>query len=232
MTERTLTSAGYVKDVHWNLFTNTITLTTPPRKIRIKKDENDMDIEFLDENRKKCHLSLTSFNQLCDLRERIVSVTTLLKGETNPACNQDSNTESRIDSYAEGFLESILKIEYAKAIIVNIPAVQRINCPGCQANSTLEQLHQCLSITTEEKLKAWFNDILAVLDDAQVIEQYMKCTELLDCIETKTKEHFKARISDFQWLLMLKGSDKWRQTVKNAAIKLVQLEARFQITPA
>ena len=82
------------------------------------------------------------------------------------------------------------------------------------------------------KLKAWFNDILAVLDDAQVIEQYMKCTELLDCIETKTKEHFKARISDFQWLLMLKGSDKWRQTVKDAAIKLVQLEARFQITPA
>lgn len=105
----------------------------------------------------------------------------LLKGDQNSAYTPETN---KISSYEQQvFLESIFKIEYAKAVIANLPAVQRANCPGCQTNHSLE-VHQCLC-STEEKIKIWFEDLLAVVDDAHVVEQYIKCSELLDCIEAK-----------------------------------------------
>ena len=73
---------------------------------------------------------------LPNLRERIVSITTLLKGDQNSAYTPETN---KISSYEQQvFLESISKIEYAKAVIANLPAVQRANCPGCQTNHSLE----------------------------------------------------------------------------------------------
>ena len=49
----------------------------------LKRDRNDMKLEFLDDHRKKCQLHLSSFNELCDLRDCIMQITSILKSDKN-----------------------------------------------------------------------------------------------------------------------------------------------------
>ena len=55
-----------------------------------------------------------------------------------------------------------------------MPTVQRAKCYGCQTNDSVEQQHQCLLYSLDEKLHLWFDDVVARVNENQVAEQYMR----------------------------------------------------------
>ena len=48
------------------------------KSINLKKETSEIKIEFLDENRRRCQLSMVTFNNLCDLRDSIVQMSSLV----------------------------------------------------------------------------------------------------------------------------------------------------------
>ena len=116
MAQRILASTGYISWLHWNMQQNVITLKS--FRIRgLKRDRNDMKLEFLDDHRKKCQLHLSSFNELCDLRDGIMQITSILKSDKKHIEHQQKPIEQPTNSIT--LLETILKMEYAKALIIN-----------------------------------------------------------------------------------------------------------------
>ena len=83
-------SSAHISGLHWNTQQKLITLKSF-RSVNIKKEKNGMKIEFLDNCRKKCRLYLSTFNQLCDLRDSIMQILLVLKAEKNEnECQQNA----------------------------------------------------------------------------------------------------------------------------------------------
>ena len=121
-------------------------------------------------------------------------------------------------------LESISKFEFAKALIANLPAVQRFNCTGCQFKSTE---HQCLLLSTEEKLQLWFDNLLALVDERHVTQEIEKNAVFFYFIKKKSLEQFIGKISDDDWCTEMK-TDKWKTSLLETAIRLTHLKSRFR----
>lgn len=190
------------------------------RSVSLKKERNDMKIEFLDDRRKKCHFHLSTFNKLCDLRDSIMQITSVLKSDKNQTEQQQKPVE-QLTSIT--LLESILKMEYAKALIANLPTVQNTNCLGCQ----LGKPHQCVELSTEQKLHLWFDELLALVDEGRIIQEYTKLSEPLDCIDTKLQENFISKLWDDDWRIQMKTT-QWKSSLIETAIRVIKLETRFQ----
>ena len=222
MAEQMLSTTKRITGLNWDISKNTITIKTF-KSINLKKENSEIKIEFLDENRRRCQLSMATFNNLCDLRDSIVQMSSLVK-ETNKWKCETIQAEHYAASYPTLLLESISKFEFAKALIANLPAVQRFNCIGCQLKSTE---HQCLLLSTEEKLQLWFDNLLAMVEERHVTQEIEKHCSVFDFIEKKSLEQFIGKISDNDLCIEMK-TDKWKTSLLETAIRLTHLESRFQ----
>ena len=75
----------------------------------------------------------------------------------------------------------------------------------------------------------WFEDLLAMVDESRVVEQYCQYTEFLDFVDGKELGKFKSKLLDFEWLINMK-TENWKLKLKEAAVRLVKLESRFRIS--
>lgn len=224
MAENFLTSTGYIAGVNWNMEKNSITLKTF-KSVCLKRVKDDIKIEFFDERRKKCQLCLKSFNQLCDLRDSIMQITSLLK-ENEHQTEQQQPTPVEQPTNTMSLLESLLKIEYAKALIANLPSIQNINCLGCQ--SVQSQAHECcFAFPIEQKLHLWFDDLLALVNEEHVIQECIKLSETLECINMQLQCDFKTKVMDNDWRIQMK-TPVWKKALLETTIRLLHLESRFQ----
>ena len=149
--------SGFIREVNWNMQTNTITFKSF-KTLKLTKDQNDLRLEFIDDNKKKCSLSLPCFDRLCDLRARITSVAAILRDDEVLPEDSDASTfltheprsapkcDKENCSSPNTLLDSVFKVEYAKALVANLPTVQRFKCSGCQMNIQ----HECIGASTEE----------------------------------------------------------------------------------
>ena len=69
MAEQMLSTTKRITGLNWDISKNTITIKTF-KSINLKKENSEIKIEFLDENRRRCQLSMATFNNLCDLRDQ------------------------------------------------------------------------------------------------------------------------------------------------------------------
>ena len=138
MAQRMFDSSAHISGLHWNTQQNLITLKSF-RSVNIKKEKNGMKIKFLDDCKKKCRLYLSTFNKLCDLRDSIMKISSVLKAEKNEnECQQKAVQQEEFEqqsssssSNATALLESLLKMKYAKSMIACLHSVQNIKCIGC-----------------------------------------------------------------------------------------------------
>lgn len=78
MAEQILHTKKRITGLNWDINKNTISIKTF-KVIHLKKENSEIKIEFLDDNRRRCQLSMVSFNNLCDLRESIVQMSSLIQ---------------------------------------------------------------------------------------------------------------------------------------------------------
>ena len=154
MAEQILKSSK-ITGVNWDITKNRISIRSF-KTIHLRKDNSEIKVEFLDENHKRCQITLSTFKCLCDLRNTIEQMTSFIQDSETfiPSCKQHVRVEKQEDetsSHIKSFMESVIKIEYAKALIASVTSVQKFNCSACQCKS-LE--HQCLVLTMEEKTQA------------------------------------------------------------------------------
>ena len=102
--------------------------------------------------------------------------------------------------------------------------MQIFNCIGCQFKSTE---HQCLLLSTEEKLKRWFDNLLALVNEHPVLQEIEKHCSVFYFIEKKILEQFIGELSDDDWRIGMK-TDRWKTSLLETAIRLTHLETRFQ----
>ena len=227
MAEQILKSSR-ITGLNWDITKNLISIKSF-KTIHLRKDNSEMKIEFLDENRRRCLLSLSNFKRLCDLRNAIEQMTSLIQdGEkTSPSRREHGKVDEQqheASSHSKLLMESVLKFEYAKALIAGVPSVQRFNCTGCQCKS---QDHQCLLLSIEEKLQHWFPDLLAFIDEAHVIQEISAICSAFDFIDKTMLEDFSSKLWDDDWRMAMK-TEKWKAALLETAIRLTRLESRFQ----
>ena len=78
MAEQILNSSR-ITSLNWDINKNLISIKSF-KTFYIKKDKSELKVEFLDENRRRCQLSLNHFYHLCDLRNSISQIALLLNG--------------------------------------------------------------------------------------------------------------------------------------------------------
>ena len=121
-------------------------------------------------------------------------------------------------------MEPVLKFEYAKGLIASVASIQRFNCTGCQCKSPD---HQCLSLSMEEKLQLWFEDLLAFIDEGPVIQEIGVFCSAFEFIDQTLLQEFTSKLLDDDWRLQMK-TDKWKESLLKTAIRITRLESRFQ----
>ena len=55
---------------------------------------------------------------------------------------------------------------------------------------------RAVNLSTEQKLLLWADDLLALVDEAQVIQEYVRLSEPLDTIDIVLTENFKEKLLD------------------------------------
>ena len=91
-----LLKSSRITGVNWDMRKNIISIKKHKRKVQgvpqsqtavrsfktihLRKDSSEIKIEFLDENRRRCRLSLSSFKLLCDLKDAIEQITSADSG--------------------------------------------------------------------------------------------------------------------------------------------------------
>ncbi|WAR26051.1 hypothetical protein MAR_011755 [Mya arenaria] len=77
-------------------------------------------------------------------------------------------------------LESYFDFFYAKEISKNMYLVFRKKCFGCQNACLSQSDHTCLTLTDKQQLELYFDDILAEVDESDIVLKWNEATSLLD----------------------------------------------------
>lgn len=216
-----------ITGLNWDISKNTICVKSF-KSFYVKKDKSEIKVEFLDENRRRCQLSLKHFYNLCELRNSVSQITSLLNDsmKSNEPIKTELKTELK-PKVAESTLlfESVIKFEYAKALLSNLPSATKFYCTGCQLK-TIE--HQCLMLTTDQQLELWFDNLLALVDEGYIIQAIKKSTFAFDFIDEELRHDFIDKLTNDQFRIEMKTED-WKNSLLQTAIRISHLESRFQL---
>ena len=87
-------------------------------------------------------------------------------------------------SESVSLLQSYFDFYYAKEIRKKMFSVFKARCTGCQ-NSHLSQMdHACLTLTDEQQLKLYFENILQDVDESDILKQWNDAVSLTDTFVT------------------------------------------------
>ena len=102
MAEKCLTDSQFT-GLNWDIHKNTICIKTF-KKIHLRKDDRELKLEFLDENRRRCQLSLSNFKRLCDLKNVITKMASLIQNAETASSNREpTNIVEQTVSHAKLF---------------------------------------------------------------------------------------------------------------------------------
>lgn len=212
-----------ITSLNWDINKNTISIKSF-KTFYVKKDNTELKVEFLDENRRRCQLSLIHFYNLCDLRNSVSQIALLLNGSTKSNCEPFKTEMKPKETDPTLLFESVLKFEYAKALLTKLPSAQKFYCSGCQWKT---EEHQCLKLSTDQQLELWFDNLLALIDEGFIIQAIRKNISAFDFINEGLCHDFIDKLSNDQWRIEMK-TEKWKNSLLETAIRLTHLESRFQ----
>lgn len=124
-------------------------------------------------------------------------------------------------------LQSYFDFFYAKEIGDNMFSVFRKKCFGCH-NSRLSQMdHTCVTLTTDQQLELYFEDVLMEVDESDILAKWNEAASVLD-VSSQLIEMFKLKIYCKDWREADMKTLEWRTKIINMTIQLLRIERRFE----
>ncbi|OOZ38116.1 hypothetical protein BOW52_09275 [Solemya elarraichensis gill symbiont] len=101
---------------------------------------------------------------------------------------------------------------YAKAVLENIDNVSKNHCYGCAVNHLSQSKHECIMWKGEEKLSAYFSEVVDSIDDNVIVDKF--CDEIarlpipkafadMYSMRYKCNDWRNIQINSIQWQLEL-----------------------------
>lgn len=111
----------------------------------------------------------------------------------------------------ESLGRSYIDIYYAEAILQLLPNITQRHCDGCVTKSLSQRHHTCLGMTFKQRLALYFNDILTLLNDNDVVA---KCQNAMPTMSDVKLE------SPIQ-------SEGWKDSMLKKCMQLYHLQQRM-----
>ena len=87
--------------------------------------------------------------------------------------------------------------------------------------------HECIMLSTEQQLELWFDNLLSLIDEGHVIQAIRKNIAAFDFIDADVSKDFIDKLSNDELRVGMK-TEKWKKSLLQTAIRVYQLESRFQ----
>lgn len=129
-------------------------------------------------------------------------------------------------SESVSLLQSYFDFFYAKEIRDKMRPVFKAKCLGCQ-NAFLSQTdHDCLTLTDEQQLNLYFDDVLLDVDETDILQRWRDAISVLDT-SSELIDMFKLKIYCKDWRETDMKTLQWRNKMINMTVRLLAIEKRF-----
>lgn len=136
-----------------------------------------------------------------------------MMSESKETNMEPSEVVSLFQSYFDFF--------YAKEIRMKMHSVFKAKCFGCQ-NSRLSQMeHACLTLTEEQQLTLYFDDVLLDVDESDILLRWQDAVSVLD-VSPGLVEMFKLKIHCKDWRETDMKTLQWRNRMINMTLRLLE----------
>ena len=123
-------------------------------------------------------------------------------------------------------LESYFQYFYAKDIISRMYTVFKENCIGCERGYLSQRDHECLSTTESEQLELYFDDILSMVKQEDVLKQWNQHVHLLN-ISSKLIDMYRQNNCFTNWRKIDTITVTWKKKMIRNVLNILQLERVF-----
>ena len=129
-------------------------------------------------------------------------------------------------SESVSLLQSYFDFFYAKEIRDKMRPVFKAKCLGRQ-NAFLSQTdHDCLTLTDEQQLNLYFDDVLLDVDETDILQRWRDAISVLDK-SSELIDMFKLKIYCKDWRETDMKTLQWRNKMINMTVRLLAIEKRF-----
>lgn len=123
-------------------------------------------------------------------------------------------------------LQSYFDFFYAKEISLKMYSVFKKKCFGCQ-HSCLSQLdHSCISLTNEQQLELYFEDVLIEVDESDILLKWNESASALD-VSSELIDMYKLKLYCRDWRETDMKTLQWKRKMTKMTVQLLQLEQRI-----
>lgn len=130
----------------------------------------------------------------------------------------ESNKVSLMQSYFDFF--------YAKEISRIMYTVFKKKCEGCQHSCLSQMDHTCLTLSNKQLLELYFEDILNIIDECDILMRWEASISALD-VSPELLEMYKLKIYCKDWRETDMKTSNWKTKMINMTVQLLKLERRF-----
>ena len=129
-------------------------------------------------------------------------------------------------SESVSLLQSYFDFCFAKEIRLKMHPVFKARCNGCQMSRLSQMDHACLTLTEEQQLKLYIEDILMDVDESEILKQWNDAVTVIG-IPSEVIEMFRLKLGCLDWRQADMKTVKWRDRMIHMTIRLLHLERRF-----
>lgn len=124
-------------------------------------------------------------------------------------------------------LEFYFDFFYAEEILANLQMTIRINCQGCQSGALSQLDHTCLTLTKSQHLELYFDDILRLVDELNVLFKWNNAISKLSNISSEQVDMFKLKVYCRDWRDTDMKTDAWKLRMRKMVSQLSSLNRRI-----
>lgn len=129
-------------------------------------------------------------------------------------------------SKAVSLMESFWTFSYAEELIKTMISVYRKECEGCRNGWQSQKDHMCLDVTNRYQLECYFDRIVKLIDEKNVLDRWEKHTTPLNL--TPSLLHlYRLKIYCEDWRQVDMKTDYWETSMVDTVLRILQLETRF-----
>ena len=118
---------------------------------------------------------------------------------------------------------SYLDVVYAEEILAHLPEVVRRMCEGCLIDSLSQRDHTCIDINAQEQLTLYFDDILAVIDERDILSKWKDAVASLKDVSQEYLARVELQVNRHNTV----KPTAWRQRMLTFATRIHHLNKRL-----
>ena len=122
-------------------------------------------------------------------------------------------------------MDSYFDFLYARALYNCLAPTVKQNCYGCEVDHPSQLQHYCLMYDVEEHIYMYFDDMMAAVDEDNILLSWSEIVDTLDVPPELLAMH-KLKIYDKDWLATMK-TDQWKTKHRKMLLSITRIERRF-----